>query len=33
MSWFLAWCHETWLRLAGRHITRGRHARRPGAVT
>jgi hypothetical protein len=33
MSRFLVWCHETWLRLTGREITRGRHARRPEAAT
>jgi len=33
MSWFLAWCRESWLRLTRREITYGRHARRPGSAT
>ena len=33
MNRFLIWCQETWLRLTGREITYGRHARRPGAAT
>lgn len=28
MNRFLIWCTETWLRLTGREVTRGRHARR-----
>ncbi|SDH23563.1 hypothetical protein SAMN05216553_11866 [Lentzea fradiae] len=27
MTRFLIWCTETWLRLTGREIHRGRHAR------
>jgi hypothetical protein len=33
MTRFLVWCYESWLRLTGREITHGRHARRPEAAT
>lgn len=33
MNRLLVWCHETWLRLTGREITYGRHARRQEGAT
>ncbi|SEQ31692.1 hypothetical protein SAMN05216188_102744 [Lentzea xinjiangensis] len=33
MTGFLAWCCETWLRLIGRDVVRGRHARRTEVAT